>query len=188
MGKGFDMTLLSIDPGIRGSGAALFIDSRLIRAEYVRNPAKEGSGPRECATMAQALYDWACSFVGRFDNRSTLAQEIPATYSGRATRGDANDLFPLMGVQAALAALLPSAEVLYYRPSEWKGSIQKPLNASGEVEYVITTRVKSRLSAEEQACVKWPSSVKYGWDVADSLGVGLAALGRFDRMRRFARE
>ena len=180
-------TLLSVDPGIRGSGAAIFIDAQLIRAGYVQNPEREGGGPQECVTMAHAIALWVMC-----EHRPTeLAVEIPQIYGrgGGKTKGDPNYLLPLFGVQCAIAMLLRThAKVTAYKPADWKGSTSKPLRQDGKVEYVITRRVKERLSADELKCVDWTQSVKHSWDVADAVALGLHHLGRFDRVRKFARE
>lgn len=180
--------LLSIDPGLRGCGAALFLDGKLLRAEYVKNAASEDlDGPRAWALMAASVLKWATAMLVASSNAiNYLAVEIPQTYSGRAKKGDANDLLPLAGVDAALAALLPHAEVDYKVPHGWKGGIEKPKRAAGE--YIIMERVKARLTVNESAAVVWPKNKRHGWDVADGIGVGLAALGRFERKRVYAVE
>ncbi len=181
--------LLTIDPGTRVAGCALFLDERLISAGLARNESKDGSGPRECADMAQAIVNWTEAQIS-MASPGQVVVEWPQIYSRGAgkSKADPNLLLPLVGVDCALAALLPHAEVAHYTPHEWKQNIKKPLNASGEVEYIITKRVKARLTPGESKCVDWTKSVKHSWDVADAIGIGLWHLGRFDRVRTFARE
>jgi hypothetical protein len=184
--------LLAVDPGIRGSGTALFVDDQLISAGFVKNPAKVGAGPAECADMAHEIILWAlCARGGIVNHPTEIVVEIPQIYQRSAgkTKGDPNHLLPLFGIQCALAmALRGYAKVTDYKPSEWKGSTRKPFNQSGEVEYVITKRVKARLSPEELTCVDWTRSVKHSWDVADAVGLALHHIGRLDRVRAYARE
>lgn len=183
------MILLAIDPGLRGCGAVLFEDGVLRAAAYVR-----GEGVPEVLLMlaratALGVERWV---VERIDERlpslfgvreavDRLVLELPQTYGGRASRGDANDLIALAAVDGAIAALFPLASVQAVRPHEWKGSVPKPKSARGK--YIVQERVWERLSAEERGRVVWPKAEKLKWDVADAIGIGLWALGRFERKR-----
>lgn len=183
--------LLSVDPGTRGAGCAVFCDGLLVAAAYVPNTAKEGGGPRECVAMAQQIVRWVFTETAGIDTMigSELVVEWPQIYARGAgkTKGDPNQLLPLIGVDCALAAILDEAEVTHYTPHEWKQSTKKPEHTI-DPEYIIQRRVKARLSAEELKCVKWPVSIRHGWDIADAIGLGLTKLGLFDRVRKFARE
>lgn len=177
--------LLSIDPGTRVCGAALWRDGRLVAAGLVKNPVKEGSGPRECARMAGAVGDWVkehCVLVNQ------LAIEFPQIYprGDTRTKGDPNDLLPLAAVDGALASMFWTAEVLSGVPHEWKGGIQKP-KTTGE-PYPIRNRVEARLRPEELARVNWTKNVRHSWDVTDAIGIGLFHIGRFERKRVYAVE
>lgn len=168
---------LSVDPGIRGCGCAIFVDGELRAAAYVRNPDKTGAGPGECQAMAQAIRDWfvACSnYV-----LNILVLEWPQTYGGRAKRGDANDLFPLAGVDAALAANFPAANVTHYLPREWKGTVDPD---------VMIERIQGRLAPHELLRVELPSAKSLEHNVWDAVGIGLKYLGRLERQRKFSRE
>lgn len=185
--------LLSIDPGIRGVGAAMFGDGKLLVATYVRNPAREGGGPRECAVLAHAVVAWAeehrfrfSGDIGLFPRVSKLVLEHPQTYGGRASKGDSNSLFPLAGVDAALAALFFDAETSFYVPHDWKQGVEKPEDTKHD--YIIEKRVRVRLSEVELTKIEWPRNVRHTWDVTDAIGIGLKALNRFERHRVYARE
>ena len=176
-------TILSIDPGIRGVGVAVWRHGRLHAAAWVQNPCSTGSGPREAAEAARAVHVH-CG-LARLD---TLVLEYPQIYSrgGGRTKGDPNDLLPLAAVDGALAALFPEAAVVYFTPSVWKGQVDKP--KSVHEEYAIERRVRERLDESELLRIVWPGNKKHRWDVVDALGVGLHHLGRFERKRVFARE
>jgi hypothetical protein len=186
--------LLAIDPGTRGCGCAVFVEGELRVAAYVVNPVKEGSGPGECAQMARAVHMayWGMPALSAFD---VLALEVPQIYSrgGGKSIGDPNNIMPLFGVVAAIAALHPTAHVEWERPRGWKGNTCKPSNAKDG--YVIKERVLERLTKPEREVVAWPSlskstdtAKKQDWDVADAIGIGMFVLGRFERVRAFARE
>jgi hypothetical protein len=187
--------LLAVDPGIRGVGAALFEWQKegspnwLLRAaSYVRNPAREGNGPRECAAMARGVDRWLSSVwngIGGFachDLIDTIALEWPQVYRQGQLKGDPGDLLPLAGVDAAIAALAPSVQIKHYLPREWKGQLPKGA--------VFEGRVMDRLSTSELAILNetlrglTPSLHHNVWD---AVGLGLFRLGRFDQKRVFAR-
>lgn len=159
--------ILSVDPGIRGCGCAMFDDDKkLFKAAYVKNLIVEGSGPRECTTMARAVHEWAGT--GMFK----LVVEWPQTYHGRSSRGDANDLFPLAGIGAALAMTRMPWELKHYRPQEWKGNV----NAD-----VMIRRIQSKLWPEEMKSVVLPKAKSLHHNVWDAVGIGLKYVGRLGK-------
>lgn len=175
--------LLSIDPGARGCGAALFATfddgtSQLIAAEYVLF-SRNGSDAPLCV-VPLPVFEWVSARVN-FRDVKHLVLEFPQTYGGRAARGDANDLLPLAFVDGALAALFAEARVVIVRPFEWKGSVPKPASATGS--YIIRSRVEARLHVHERVAVAWPKNGRHSWDVADAIGIGLHHLGRFEPQR-----
>lgn len=176
-------TLLSVDPGIRGCGAALFRAGELVACAYVKNPMKSGSGPAECASMVCAV-----CICGMLDLViiNVLVVEWPQVYQrgGGRTRGDANDLLGLAGVGGGLAARFWEADtkVRSVSPSEWKGQVPKD---------AIALRVESRLSEAER--VAYDAGVtavapSLRHNVSDAVGIGLWGLGRFERRRVISRE
>src|SRR5262249_3459314 len=146
----------------------------LIDAAYVESPHGTGSGAREAAYMALAVYRWARG--GRF--LTALALEWPRVYASRIRAGftaaDPNDLLALAGVDAAVAALFPEAMTTSYAPSDWKGQMDKgPCGA----------RVRSRLSSEELRIAEAGAAAakSKAHNMWDAIGIGLHHLGRFAR-------
>jgi hypothetical protein len=190
--------LLSIDPGIRGVGAALFDMQTamganpagvLRAASYVRNPAKEGNGPRECATLARAVDLWLGQFLLSLgkpfyatDDLDTIVLEWPQVYRQGQLKGDPGDLLPLAGVDAAIAALAPSVEIKHYLPREWKGQLPKGVVFEGRVLDRLTT---PELAILNETLKGLTPSLHH--NVFDACGLGLYTLGRFDQKRVFAR-
>jgi hypothetical protein len=183
--------VLSVDPGVRGCGVALWRDDVLFVAEYVRNVAKAGDGgPRDCALMAQSILAWLIVHLSERGGGDAVvdvvALEFPQTYGGRAGRGDANDLISIAAVDGALAALFAGSAIQHYRPHDWKGSIKKP--GTTTEPYPIRGRVEGALRPEELTRVAWTRNVRHSWDIVDALGVGLHFLGRFRPGRVYAVE
>ncbi len=155
--------LITIDPGLRGCGCALWRPNKMLdRAKYVvAHDGFEGLAPA-VARMANAVRHWQPVGDG------SVVIEIPQTYGGRAKKGDANDLIALGAVCGALLAQL-GRPTTFVTPHEWKGSTPKEVTAR---------QVKDKLTAEEWARVEWPTAKGLRHNVIDGIGIGLAQLGR----------
>lgn len=166
-------TLLAVDPGLRYPAGALFVSGELIKASRVKLP--KGIGPKtpvleRCRAIAFAIHEWS---GGAPD---ILVTEWPQVYTQDKSKGDPNNLIPLAGIGAVLAGFYPSARVLSPRPREWTGNVKK--NEDGDPwDSPRGQRVWSRLSVVERKRVI-PSH-----DSVDACGLGLYALGRFERRR-----
>lgn len=166
------MRRLTVDPGIRGCGTALFDASTLLRAAYVRNPCKSGNGPHECREMAWQVALWVKGYVPVRE----IIFEWPRVYTAAKLEGDPNDLPPLVGIDCAIAAFFPGVPVLRYFPEQWKGTTDKE---------VMNARVMSRLSDVERGRVEDAGHLTH--NVLDAVGIGLHHIGRLVRRRVFAR-
>ena len=172
--------LLAVDPGARGCGVALFRGGALAACAYVRNPAEVTADVGRAASagaMALAVQRWA---VGLVDD---LAVEWPRVYATAirrgASRGDPNDLLPLAGVDAALAALLASARCSSYAPFEWKGQMSKDAMA----ERIMSRLAEGEFALLEAAC---DNAGAKAHNIVDAVGIGLHHLGRLAPRRALA--
>lgn len=167
------MTLLAIDPGLRGVGLAKFSDGLLYWAGYIRNPDKKGRGPAAWDAMLRE----AANFV---DDVATaglveLAVELPRVYPKMKT--DPNDLIDLAGVLGCLVANCYSqkpagykfnpVKITTYAPSDWKGQVPKD---------IMNARVWAKLSDDEKSSVQRVGAKDH--NTLDAIGIGLKALGR----------
>ncbi len=156
--------LISIDPGLRGCGAALWSDTgELLSAEYLK-----GSDVLQSAlawkAMASTVKVWVAAFA---PDAKCLAIELPRTYGGRAAKGDANDLIQLAAVVGGIVTRL-GLETVVYLPDHWKGQCPKS---------VTKERVDAKLSDAEKARIAWPAaSLRH--NVIDGIGIGLHHLRR----------
>ncbi len=173
---------LAVDHGKVKAGVAFFDVERrvVIYAGLVVLPEKV-EGPLAAREMAQAILravqDGPIAY---------LVLETPQTYGGRAGAGDANDLFPLAALNGALVVAFPHAQVTSYTPREWKGSVEKPKKVADA--YSIEEKVRARLSPAELKNITWPKNVAHGYDVTDAVGLALKFMGRFEKVRAFARD
>lgn len=178
--------VLCVDPGIRGSGVALFTLSAgtgaLTRASYVKNPVKQGHHVEAALAMSRALAQWFEQHAGIIRSAVTYVSEWPRVYTaGKQSKDghwrDPNDLPPLTAVQTATAALVRASLVcVTYEPREWKGTVDKT---------VMNRRVYERLSIPETGCIDDAGALTH--NVLDAVGLGLKYLGRLEPKKVFPR-
>ena len=171
--------LVTIDPGIRHVGVALFAGELLIRAALVRSPCTRGNGAAECLAVAWEVAAWVSRAEAGVDH---VGVEWPRIYTVEKSKGDPNDLLALVGVGTAIGALLavdhellPDA-VTSVHPDEWKGQVPKA---------TMTRRILDRLSPAERALIEDAGTLTH--NVVDAVGIGLHTLGRLERRRVIAR-
>ena len=163
--------IVSLDPGIRHCGLALFVNRKLVKAGLARNPEASLRGPPAWMTMANSVEEmltpWLTElgFVG--GDEVFLAAEIPQVYRG-PTKADPDDLMQLTGVVGAVTGLVSHA--IGYFPFAWKKNIPKGIHQ---------TRLRRRLDAKETAVLEGadcPPSLLH--NVIDAVGIGLHHLLR----------
>lgn len=154
--------LISIDPGLRACGVAIWRPTgELERAEYVLG-AKAAPGAVAWIAMATAIYH-----ATEIYEPKGLVIELPRTYGGRAARGDANDLIQLAATVGAITTRLRLPTTVYL-PDHWKGQTTKE---------VTKNRVEERLSPAEHARIIWPApSLRH--NVIDGIALGMFHLRR----------
>ena len=178
------MIVLSLDPGLRASGLALFVNGQLVAAEVVTQTPRGKTANRACDSS-----EMACRCVvavagmmrelGGAGQVDRLLCEWPQIYQRSAGRskGDPNDLLPLAGVCAAICALLSphGPEVISLNPAEWKGQVD------GDV---MTARILAKLGEAERAILPRGALAH---NAIDAAGLGLFHLGRLQRARAVSR-
>ena len=106
------MHLLTVDPGIRGCGVALFLDGALVSATYIANPIEPSlawSTSGWC-TLARAVVAWTHRHGARGETGDVALIETMRVYTyGHGRSGDPADLFQVQGVCGAVAAWLDAA-------------------------------------------------------------------------------
>lgn len=176
--------LLSIDPGLRKCGSALWRNGQLVAAQLIVGDARgsldEAGVVEKIVSEIETWVQLESSFEFLRYQNSKMVCEYPRTYGGRAKKGDANDLVGVALVAGAVLGRLacPSRLVL---PEDWKGSAPKP---QGKAEYlrdgyVVEQRATLKLSSGELTRVRLPGKDwRKALDVWDAVGIGLWALGR----------
>jgi hypothetical protein len=156
-------TLLAIDPGLRGVGAAYFVGPTLVYANYIQNPVTEGGGPAAWFGMGDAVYHDMKNRGYRVD---IYVAEYPQVY--RQSKGDPDDLIQIAAVAAACGASFPLERAVGYQPRAWKGQVKK------EVHH---PRILAQLAEEEKAAILEKRKT-YIHNVYDAVGLGLFELER----------
>lgn len=91
--------LLSVDPGVRACGCALWdTDGRLLDGWLVKNPCDERFPSEGQLWKDMALAVWASVHPIPHD----LAIEYPQVYARSKSKGDPNDLISVAGVVGAI--------------------------------------------------------------------------------------
>ena len=150
--------MISIDPGLRSCGVALWNDSTLTSAFLLKGSPKN-IGPDAWQEMRAALIPYSYQFPH-------AVIEFPQVYVRSRSKGDPNDLLQIAAIVGGLSALFTNVEVV--RPAEWKGQVPKE---------VTRARAQARLSAGEISRVSLPTkSLEH--NVWDAIGIGLWKIKR----------
>lgn len=170
-GGGVVSLLISIDPGLRASGCAMWRDGLLERAALVSSLSESAATCEAVLTMVREVAQWVDDVGWSSDLR--VICEYPRTYGGRASRGDANDLIAVALVSGALVNEFSGATASrLVLPQEWKGSAPKSATEA---------RAREDLSRDELARVKLPRGARAAENVWDAVGIGLWALRKLGR-------
>jgi hypothetical protein len=142
-------TVLSIDPGLRKCGCALWFPNGTLKRAWTAQVKSEGRGPGAWIKMVDA--------IKVAPDISVLVCEQMQVY--REQRTNADDLLELTGVLGALSWRFKGAEMYGFKPGKWKGQVPK---------HVMRKRLESRLTEEELSCV----AKKCTHDAWDAIGIG----------------
>jgi hypothetical protein len=168
--------MITIDPNLRGCGVAIWRDSTLIRAEYVKNPDEKGRGYAAYVSLAVAVGNFLRDAV-LFELRTPVIIEMPVVYPGMPDK-DLNDLLDVVGVGAAVAHRLEGfgvtkdgyVPVQHVFPAQWKGNLKKEK---------MLIRIAGKLSLQEAASMQRTNKSDTE-DILDGIGIGLWKLNRLN--------
>lgn len=150
--------LVTVDPGKRRCGVALWVDGVLAWAGLVE--ARQRRGAWTAAATARAVYN---AVRARGEGGAVWVVEDQQNYPGQGAR--TRDLDSLRAVVQALRMQAGSLSVV--RPSEWKGSVPKKVHHV-RIAALLSGVELSRLTATDA-------------DTLDAVALGLWALGRTGR-------
>lgn len=150
--------LISVDPGVKEAGVAVFEDRELVVAWLEQG--------KDWLETAQGIY---ASVEARYPievlSGIEWVVEIPQVYTQNLLKGDPNDLIQLALVVGALGASIGRRDsIKTYLPRQWKG--QTPKKTSN-------ARTQEKLSREEMSRVELPRAKSLHHNVWDAIGIGL---------------
>lgn len=171
------MKLVSIDPGVRSCGVALWgHDDQLISAGLAWSVYPLEEGANAWVAMVIGVERWIYTVPSTLPVE--IAIEFPRIYPAAHQKGDQNDLLELAAVVGGIVArlgLCGTRERVY--PRDWKGTI--------DADDMIT-RVQQRITPAEYGRVELPAkSLQH--NVWDAVGIGLHRLGRLAPRRIYPR-
>ena len=164
----------------------MFRDKLLVRAGPVSVPGKMSklNIVERCREVVGLIYQWYwdnnpnTDVLGKpwYEHQvGQIVVEYPQIYAPGQSKGDPNDLPPMVGIDVGLACLFPRVPVQSYFPREWAGATTKAKSGDAWLS-PRGQRVRQRLSASELAVL---ADVRVTHDVIDAIGIGLHHVGRF---------
>lgn len=160
--------ILCVDPNVRGCGIALFDDTKLVSAQYVKHPNFTGRNYISATLLGNAVFVEVFKTAKKID---LLIIEHPRIYPGMPSK-DLNDLIDVANVGSAVntAMHLNSTAFQTVFPSEWKGNVEKK---------VMLERIRSKLSTAELKACRFTNKSD-NEDLLDAVGIGLWRAGRLN--------
>lgn len=168
------VTLIAVDPGLRGCGLAVFRNGVLHHAQYVKNTNSRDRGPVAHMSMAECVAHAAEQCI--VQAKVHLIVEFPRIYPGPGKAIDPNDLLDVAGVASAVVCTVASWQAMedsncrFVYPSDWKGNIKKE---------IMTERIRLALTEGERGVIVGAGSKDH--NTIDAAGLGLWQLGRLQR-------
>jgi hypothetical protein len=154
--------LVAVDPGLRTTAVALFLDGTLSEIErYTPVHLRNAQG----AIALQVFLD------------ARLVIEFPQAYRGGKSKGDPNGLLRLAHL---VGQLNTAGKAELVAPATWAGQVPKATSKALAGSSPRALRIRAALSEAERALVDWTCD-----DVIDAVGIGLWALGRLKPRRRY---
>lgn len=169
--------VIALDPSVRSAGLAVFVGGDLTHASRHHFKVVD-SEPKASRVMriAHSLRAAITLTSTAFGDDTTYVYEWPQIYTREKSKGNPNGLLLTFAPALVLAGLLPQHKVLAPTPAEWAGQTKKATRGD-PWKSQRASMIARRLAPVERAIVP-PSH-----DAIDAVGLGLWALGRFERKR-----
>lgn len=153
--------LVSLDPGKKGAGVAIFED-------HVLSAAFFATGSDWDRTAWSAWNYIRVNYPAEVWRQADVVIEI-MHYNERQTK-KVNDLIAVAHMAGAFAGYMGEhANLIKKKPYQWKGGLPKS---------VVTERVKKRLSHEERSRIEMPRRQSLHHNVWEAVGIGFRYLRR----------
>ncbi len=164
--------ILSIDPGVRCAGIALWTNDGQLECARLAVGASTASP----AWLSVSISDFGLANAVIDDaGIDEIVIERPQVYVRSRSKGDPNDLISValaVGVIVGELLVEEDPQVFEYLPASWKGQVPKA---------VMVERIKRSLSKAELARVELPKAKSLAHNVWDAVGIGLHHLRKHRR-------
>ena len=150
-------SVLSIDPGVKDVGVALFNAGELSLAFLLQTKDRIVGVTK---AIEKAIEEHCLNGI---DN---IVLEVPQVYRNSP---NPKNLIELAIVDGVFIGKFSNAKVTMYTPRQWKGTVKKE---------IMTKRIISKLSEKEKSRVLLPSRMSLVHNIWDAVGVGLKFEGR----------
>ena len=149
-------TLLSVDPGLRASGVALWYDGVLVRAGAVCGP-DAGRGPAVWSALARGVEEW----LGVAPPGALVVETMKVYLAGK---GDPADLLELAGVAGSVVGRLSAWSAEGVRAADWNGQVPAHIRRTRTREWVEAQGWLDR--------VDLATTARFQQDVWSAVGIG----------------
>jgi hypothetical protein len=153
--------LISVDPGVRHAGIAIFAAGVLTTAFLVKEPSAI-NWASVCEVAYSAVYDAGVTNTKDIEG----VVEIPQAYRGSPV--PPGTLIDLAAAAGAIRGAIGGVWTMVY-PRVWKKQVPKA---------IMNTRILERLSPDERSRISLPKNKARQTDVIDAIGIGLYKLNR----------
>jgi len=152
-------TLLTIDPGLRACGVALFEDGELLRAGAVRGP-REGRGAPVWAALSAGVEAW----LGAQAPGVVVVEQMQVHVRGKA---DPDDLLELAAVGGAIIGRLAAVGwvVESARAATWSGQVPSEIRRTRTQAWVEARGWTERADMD--------TTTRFQQDVWSAIGIGI---------------
>lgn len=162
--------ILTLDPGKKEAGVALWEDGSLVDAWLTRAKKERAEQLTWHYATAQQVYEDITERGHRIDTISTFVGECPEVYPGKHQKGRQSDVVELALVTGAVGALVQPETITIYLPKEWKRNVPKE---------IVEKRVNRRLYDEEKERIEWCKATTLWHNIYDGIGIGMKYLRRW---------
>lgn len=152
--------LISIDPGLSGTGWARWSNTQLEAVGVIHDRAKDDTLAARCRGIASQIL----KHIHRFGDMHVFIEMPQHMASAKGIAAQSGSVYKLAFLVGYLAADVYPCEVIVVTPQEWKGQLPKD---------VVQRRIERILGRSKCRAVGIRS---HAWD---AVGIGLFALGKF---------
>lgn len=157
--------ILSVDPGVKATGIAIFEHKKLVHCDVVR-PFVVLNQLKNLADIVENVAKQWEHHMGGLIHPEVLIVERPQIYQQAMLKGDPNDLIPLAVLAGMLWERFKPQNVILPLPKEWKGQVPKNIH----IKKTIANLSKQEKDLMVDALLRVPEYLRHNG--YDAIGLG----------------